>query len=265
MGARGSVHPLAPWGIGALVSAFELEIEEGGTNRRLPLAAGLTRVGGPGCEVVLTGGGADQLHVWDDPLKLVFVGKGERPRVDGRAVEEAPLQGGEAVEWCGARLKLQPTSQPPLKEIPLPPQVVPLPDERAWTRVRAGLLAEQGAVERGTVKRWQESVLKGTFDPDACARELVAASRVAPGDPRLLERTGRLLRDLIMAPYQRGLRGAGRKARGAARSGLAFLVAQIVILLVFALLFAVVLLILRVRWGWSVDGFLDRLIDLAPV
>jgi hypothetical protein len=249
----------------AQVSAFELEVEEGGSTRRVALARGLTRVGGAGCEVVLAGGGADQLHLWDDPPKLVFVGKGAQPRVDGRSVEEIALAGGEGIEWCGARLRLQRVGQPVLREIPLPPAAAaPLPDERAWARVRAGLQAELGLVDRGAARRWQEAVLRGEFDPDACARDLNAAGQAQPGDPRLLERTGRLLRDLLMAPYQRGLRGAGRRARGAARSGLAFLIAQVLILLVFALLFGVVLLVVHVRWGWSVDGFLDSLLDLVP-
>src|SRR5262245_57884048 len=88
-----------------------LEVEEGGTVRREPLAPGLTRVGGPGCEVTLARAGADQLHVWDDPPKLVFVGKGERPRVEGQSVDEIALGGGERVEWMGARLRLAPATE----------------------------------------------------------------------------------------------------------------------------------------------------------
>ena len=80
----------------------------------------------------------------------------------------------------------------------------------------------------------------------------------------MLERSGRLLRDLLMAPYQRGMKGAGRRARGAARSGLAFLLAQLIVLLVFTALIGVVLLVVRLRWGWSLDGFLDGLIELVP-
>ena len=34
------------------IKQIELEIDEGGTARRVPLAGGLTRVGGAGCEVV---------------------------------------------------------------------------------------------------------------------------------------------------------------------------------------------------------------------
>jgi hypothetical protein len=126
------------------------------------------------------------------------------------------------------------------------------------------MLFELGLADRAAARRWQEAVLRGEFDPDAAARELEQGASAVPGDPRLLERSGRLLRDLLMAPYQRGLRGAGRRVRGAARSGVAFLVAQVVIVLVFALLFAVVLLVVRLRWGWSVDGFLDRVLDLVP-
>ena len=59
------------------------------------LAPGLTRVGGPGCELVLAGGGADQLHLWDQPPKVLFVGKGERPRINGRARDESALAAGD--------------------------------------------------------------------------------------------------------------------------------------------------------------------------
>lgn len=248
----------------AEVSTFELEIEADGATRRLPLARGLTRVGGPGCEVVLEGAGADQLHLWDDPLKLVFVGKGELPSVDGAPVEERALGGGETLAWRGARLVLRRLGAPVIQEIPLPAPAPARPDERSWARVRAGLLFELGLADRAAARRWQEAVLRGEFDPDAAARELEHGASAPPGDPRLLERSGRLLRDLLMAPYQRGLRGAGRRVRGAARSGVAFLVVQGVVLLVMTLLLAVVLLVLRLRWGWSVDGFLDRLVELVP-
>jgi hypothetical protein len=52
--------------------------------------------------------------------------------------------------------------------------------------------------------------------------------------------------------------------RGAARSGAAFLVAQVVVIGVLVVLLAVVLLVLRLRWGWSVDAFLDRIVELVP-
>jgi hypothetical protein len=246
------------------VSAYELEIEQAGAVRRVPLVRGLTRIGGPGCEVVLDGAGADQLHLWDDPLKLVFIGKGELPRVDGAAVEERALDGGERLEWRGVRLALRRLESPVIQEIPLPAAPPARPDERAWTRVRAGLLFELGLADRAAARRWQEAVLRGEFDPDAAARELEHGAAAAPGDARLVERSGRLLRDLLMAPYQRGLRGAGRRVRGAARSGAAFLVAQVVVIGVLVVLLAVVLLVLRLRWGWSVDAFLDRIVELVP-
>src|SRR5688572_23440708 len=57
------------------VGEWVLEVDEGGAVRRETLASGLTRVGGQGCEITLARAGADQLHVWDAPPKLVFVGK----------------------------------------------------------------------------------------------------------------------------------------------------------------------------------------------
>jgi len=247
------------------VGTFVLEIEQAGATRQQPLSPGLTRIGGPGCEVLVAGGGADQVHLWDAPPKLVFVGKGERPRVDGLAVDEAALAGGERIEWLGAvfRLRREPV-QPVLRELPLAEAAGAPADGRAASRVLAGLMAELGLADRAVTKRWQEAILQGGFEPDACSRELMRSSTVAPEDVRLLERSGRLLRDLLMAPYHIGLRGAGRRARVAARSGLAFVVAQVLVLLLFAVLFALVLLVLRVGYGLSLDALLDQVVELLP-
>lgn len=252
-----------------------LEIEEEGTTRRVPLAPGLTRIGGGGAEVTLEGVGADQLHVWDDPPRAIFVGRGAPPSWNGRILDESPLRSGDRIVW-GTRsitFRAAPAAEPPLlEEIPLGPGLAPAPgrpavpgrdpaapEERFLRRLQAGLFLELGIADRAAAKRWQEAVVDGRFDADACAHEILTRSLARTDDPRLLERSGRLLRDFLMAPLVQGVRGTGRRARQAARGGLAFLVAQAVALLVYSVIVLAALVLLRLR-DFSLDEVLDRIL-----
>jgi hypothetical protein len=133
----------------------------------------------------------------------------------------------------------------------------------AWRRIKAGMLVELDLADRQLARRWQTAVRQGEFDADACTRDLLGSpgdhSGVGDEDPRLMERSGRLLRDLLMAPVLRGARGASRRAREAARGGLAFIVAQFLVLSIYSVLVLVALLLVRVRWNASIDGFLDNI------
>ena len=131
------------------------------------------------------------------------------------------------------------------------------PSQRAWERVRAGLAIDLGAANRKAVTRWQEAVLGNAFDPDACARELLGDGSLSPNDPRLLERSGRLLRDFLMASLQRGVQGASRKIRSQARSGTAYLVANAIAISIYTLIVLVVMVLMRLKWGTSFDGMFD--------
>jgi hypothetical protein len=262
-----------------------LDVAVGETSRRYELKSGLTSVGARG-DVPIEAEGGDQLHFWDQPAKLVFVGRGAQPLVNGRPCDEADLSPGDAVEWAGARLvygreggaaqlreldlgalagaALAPAPAPSVAAQPPAAQVVPLAptglhpsEEQAWWRLKAGMLVELGLADRGAARRWQDAVVRGEFEPDSCARDLLGTSTLSPADPRLAERSARLLRDLLMAPVTRGVQGAGRRARTAARSGAAFLLAQGIVIALYSALLVLALLILRLRWGWSVDGFLD--------
>jgi hypothetical protein len=239
------------------VGAWVLEVEEGGSVRREALSPGLTRVGGPGCEVTIARAGADQLHVWDDPPKLVFVGKGERPRVDGQAVDEIALGGGERVEWLGAQLRLAPTEG---ARSSVGAASSSSADDPAWTQVKAGMLFELGLADRALAKRWQQAIARGQFDADACARELIQSSRAAPGDRRVQERSTRLLRELLMGPGQRPARASAREERTESRSLPGLILMQVVVILSQVFLFSVVLVVMRWRWGWSFDGLIDKLL-----
>ncbi len=238
-----------------------------GTRHRHSLREGLTTIGGRRGDVALDGTDGDQLHIWDRPPKLLFVGAGESPLVNGRAVEEHALRSGDVIEWRGARLVFSGLAYAQFEEIELPPEPAPVApaaasETPAWSRLRAGLLVELGLAGPQAARRWQEAILRSEFEPDSCARDLLASSNVPAGDPRLLERATRLQRDLIMSPLQRGLRGQARRVRSAASNWFAMALTQLLVLVVFMALFGVALFIVRVRWQWSVDAYLDRLAAL---
>ncbi len=265
-----------------------LEItDEGGRQRRESLNRGLTRVGGRDGEIALAGSGGEQLHVYDQPPRMVYVGSGSPPLRDGEPFEETALSSGDRVEWKGARIVFRgPASEASLEEIPViddppaatlpatgpglaPGEVALSADEaRAWRRLRAGLLVELGLADKQVARSWQDAVRRGEFDADACARELLAAER-ALGDPRraserVIERTAMLARDLLMAPLLRGGRGATRKARQAVKGTVAMALSQLLALLVYSVIVLVMLLLLRHR-GLEFDAFFDRILGpIAP-
>lgn len=229
------------------------------------LAPGLNRLGGPGCEIEIPGAAGSELHLWDDPPRLVHALGGSRPEHEGRAVEEFDLVPGSRFHWAGHEFVFGSAApRAALQEIPLAQALParsaaapPAPAPRAWTAVRAGMLAELGLADRQVVQRWQEAVVRGEFDPGAAAQELVRSSPVPEDDPRLAERSARLLRDFLMSSVQRGVRGAGRKARNAARTGLAMILAQGLAILAYTLVLFVIALLTRVKWGVSLDRLLD--------
>jgi len=270
------------------MSGAWLEVAQGGTRRRCELGAGLTRLGGSGCDVTIEGAGDDQLHVWSDPPKVIFVGHGTPPLLDGRAFEEAGLADGASLQWAGAIVVYrEPRRAPVIEELVDPVPREPEPErgpagvaraggarregalaagaraERSERLVLAGLLADLGLADKRVVKRWQDAILRGEFDPQACARELLEGASFAPDEPRLIERAGRLQRDLLMMPFQRGLRGAGRRARMATRTGMAYLVANLIAISVYTLVLVAIMLLLRVQYDTSFDGAIDRFLELV--
>jgi hypothetical protein len=179
-----------------------------GTRHRHSLREGVTTVGGRRGDVALGETGGDQLHIWDRPPKLIFIGTGEAPRVNGVSVEERELRAGDLIEWRGAKLQFDGLAYAQLEEVELPPTPAPTPvapappADPAWNRLRAGILVELGLADAAAAKRWQDAILRSEFEPESCARDLLANSTVPAGDPRILERATRLQRDLIMSPVQ---------------------------------------------------------------
>ena len=136
---------------------------------------------------------------------------------------------------------------------------------RAWNRLLAGLLVEQGLVDKAIAKTWQERVKSGDYDPDRCAEELLAAGDLTGPkvESQVLVRSARLERDLLMTPLLRGVSGASRKVRGAAKSGAAALVTQVIVVLTIAVLAFLLLLVLAFR-GVEFDPFFQAIIDWIP-
>ncbi|MEZ6017324.1 MAG: hypothetical protein R3F49_19580 [Planctomycetota bacterium] len=263
----------APW----------LTLRSGTEERRITLDRSVIRLGGPGSDVQIPDVTVGQLHVWTAPPKAIRVGGGPDLFVGGKRVEEALLEPGVSAVWGPVELSIGGVAAV-LEELPAePPPGRPSATpgrsggaaaaaaalasakgglgpnaQRVYDRLRAGLLVELDLATKDVTKRWQASVVKGEWDADACAREVLDYVDVAQEDPRLLERAGRLQRDLVMASFQRGMRKAVRGARGAARQGSAFLIANLVALGAYSLILVAIAVLLRVRWDWSFDQLIDR-------
>ena len=134
---------------------------------------------------------------------------------------------------------------------------------RAWRRLRAGLRVEGGLAPKGEAKRWQQAIRAGDQDPDRCADELCAPPAKGDEADKLLLRSARLQRDLVMSPLLRGAAGVSRKARAATRSGVAAVVSQVVVLAIYSMLAFLFLLVLAFK-GHEFDPFFQRIIDFIP-
>ena len=259
---------------------LKLELKRGSKSQQVPLQAGLTRIGPKGARGIDIGieGAEGELHVWDSPPKVVRVQGDDALITGGDSVEEVLLESGSEFAWSGVKFRLL-ELPPVLEEIEEPaPAAHPaqaaaggggarptLSDDpgvqRAWERVAAGLLVESGLADKKIAKRWQAAVVQHEWDADACAREILAASGGELGNPRLLERAGMLERDLVMASFQRGIKGASRRARGAAKNGMAFFVANVVAIGVYSAIILALLILARVNYEWSLDGIIDRMVS----
>lgn len=243
------------------MSGSWLDIEGPRGARREALADGLTRIGGVGCDIRLDPAGEGELQVWNRPPRMLYLGRGARPTSGGKAFDELALRPGERVQWAGHVLvyggEVAPSDEAALEELPLAAPVVDPSSARFSARVRAGLALDLGLVDAPVAKRWRENVLGERFDADACARELLPGALAPEVEQRLLERSGTLLRDFLMAALLDGSAGARRRAREKARGLAAFLITQGLALVVFTLLVLAALLLVRAK-GTSLDALLDR-------
>ena len=126
----------------------------------------------------------------------------------------------------------------------------------------AGVLAERKLAPRDAVKRWQSAVQAGQFDAQRAAAELLDEDQLANWPAPAAKRSSDLLRDLLMSSKLTGGAGAARKAREAGRGFFAYLLTQLGITLVFALLFVAGLLLARAQ-GVAMDPLLDQLLGKA--
>ncbi|MEZ6004176.1 MAG: hypothetical protein R3F17_13925 [Planctomycetota bacterium] len=133
--------------------------------------------------------------------------------------------------------------------------------DRAARRLLAGLCVEQKLADKQAVKRWQDAVVQGSFDPDACADEILASAETGiASSPTLLGRAAGLERDFLMMSRQTGIRGATRAARKTGRTFMAYLVANLIAIGAYSLVVGALLILLRYHYGWSYDGFIDRMV-----
>jgi hypothetical protein len=248
-----------------------VEVRAGGRAVRRPFGPGPLALDPSGAIAPAKSAG-ERLVLFPEPLRAVFEGRGEPPRLAGRELVQARFERGDVLHWRGLEIRVGPR-EAALEELPaqaLPGAAGPAGPAgaaggAAWKCVKAGLLVEIGLAEGAAARRAQESVIERAFDPAAAAAEILRASGVSDGDPRLLERSARLMRDLIMAPLQRGVPGARRRLRRAATSGFAWLLSQFIVVGTVMLLLAVALLASRARWKVSVDGALDRVLDVLGI
>ena len=241
-----------------------LELRDGAESRRIPISGALTKIGGTSPDVSMLGLPQGELHVWSDPPKVVKVAGGAPLSVNGAECPDALLADGDRVDWGGVQFSFRrQEAEPVLQEIEVESAVRPAPSPAAgggasWERVRAGMMVELGLADKASVRTWQESVMRGEFSPDACARDLAAGADVASDDPRLMERSARLLRDFLMSSAMTGAGGARRKARQAGKKGAAIIVSQLFVLLVYTLIILVVMALLHAKWP---ETFFDPLFD----
>jgi len=142
------------------------------------------------------------------------------------------------------------------------PSVLANPDHPATRSARqllAGVLAERKLAPRDAVKRWQAAVQSGDFDPERAASELLDDVQLEGWPAPAAQRSSGLMRDLLMSSKLSGGAGAARKAREAGRGFFAYLLTQVGITLVFALLFVAGLLLARAQ-GHAIDPLLDQLL-----
>ena len=256
-----------------------IDIAVGGETRRQVLKEGLTRLGAGKApaeiDVSLPVDRGEELHIWNRPPRAVYLGKGPGPQKGGQGFEETDLRPGDVIVWSGvtltyggdaaeghmASLEELPSEAP--KPAPAPASATPnsparTPEqERIWRRLMAGMMVELDMTDRKLVKAWQQRVVDGGFKVEDCANELYEAGRGRIDELRLLERSGRLLRDFLMTPLTRGVRGAGRKARMATKRGVAWVVAQFVVVAIYTVILLLIMAFLYQR-GTSFDGLFER-------
>jgi len=256
-----------------------LTIQTSGNARTVVLRPGLTRIGAEGARGihVEVPGAEGELHLWDDPHKVVKVSGAAPITVGGKAVEEFALDHGARFEWSGAHFEVD-LAGDVLEEIatsPSAPAAAPAPapsqpgsgpglspsEAQAFERVAAGILVDVGLADKAVAKRWQAAVIAQEWDADAAAKAILTASSGATSDPKFLARAARLERDLLMASFQRGVKGASRKVRGAAKSSTAFFVANVVALSVYSAIIFALLIIARVSYEWDLNGIIDGMVD----
>jgi hypothetical protein len=248
----------------------------GASGAHFELKPGLTMLGGVRGDIPVPGSGGDCVHVWSDPPKLIFVGAGDPPRVNGHVAMEESLHDGDRIEWRGLVATFGCEGGPPrLQELPADwhsPEVVanpPVPagprtsesaDAAEWRWLKAGMAAELALADREVIKRWQGAAARGEFNAEAASKELLAsAPELDERDPRLTQRCSRLMRELLLSSVSK--RPTRLESAKQGRGGCGFFLGQLIVLSLVALIVIAGMLVARTRFGQSIDAILDRLVD----
>jgi hypothetical protein len=264
-----STTPMEPW----------IEISVGGEKHRHSLSPRGVRIGGEDCALRVPDSAGDALIVMGSPPRVRLEGTSTTPLLNGRVFEDATLRAGDTIQWGGAVLVYggqavleelddvsalsapNPVSDPAPSTAPGATSGSNSNLERIGQRVAAGIAAQLGVADRAKVRLWQEAVIAGEFNADACAADLL--DNGVGEQKSILERAGRFQRDLLMTSLQTGARGASRKVKRVARGGAAFLVANLIAIGVYTLILFTMLVLVRVKWGdsFSLDGMIDQMLS----
>jgi len=227
-------------------------------------------IGAPGSDRELAGVGAGRLEVHGPPWRVERTPGSAELEQDGRRLGALALAQGTRFGWAGWQFEFRAdgdavgAGERSSASGASPAPVLSPAEPRAWRWLKAGVAIEQGLCDRSAAKTVQESVRAGTFDPDGAADRVLDSAPLEDFDPRLEQRSARLLRDLAMAPTLRGTGKVARAGRGCFRGFAAFALVQLVGLVVFVVL--VLALFLGLRWqGRSLDAHADRILDALPL
>jgi len=131
--------------------------------------------------------------------------------------------------------------------------------QKATRRLLAGLCIEANLADRKIVNRWQASVKDGSFDPDACAAEILEQDGpAAEQNSQILARAGGLERDFLMMSQQTGIKGATRRAKRAGKGFMAYALANLIAIGAYSLGGGALMVLLRYHYKWSYDGIIDK-------
>ncbi len=230
---------------------------EQSNGERIELARGVTRVGGPRAQVAVPESGDAELQLWDDPPKLIYVGAGARPSINGTTADECELHDGDRIRWLGGewifragevRARLEAIAESSVAD-----------EQRVARRALAALAVELDVVDAAKLARWRAAATSGGFDADRCAEDLLSSSHAQLASRQAQERSSKALRDALAPPVRAKRPRVAVESTSSSPFGLfGMFFVQLVLLLSAAAVVLAVAAVIRSRWGVSLDEWIDR-------